>query len=75
MPIYKGTTPDGSDMEEVGMYVNPRNPNEWSNMPYPKLKEKECNGRHTYLPKNEWSEDYKNIIKTHWICKCGKHLI
>jgi|LakMenEpi03Aug12_release.lakeMendotaPanAssembly.Ray.scaffolds.fasta_scaffold272491_3 hypothetical protein len=33
--IYRGSTADGSDMEVVqGMYVNPDNPDEWSNKPY-----------------------------------------
>lgn len=36
MPFYRGRSADGSDMEEVeGVYVNPRNPNEWSSKPYP----------------------------------------
>ena len=33
--IYRGRSEDGSDMEVVqGMYVNPNNPDEWSNKPY-----------------------------------------
>lgn len=36
MPIYRGRSADGSDMEEVeGVYVNPKNTNEWSSKPYP----------------------------------------
>ena len=36
MPMYTGCSSDGSDMKEVeGMYINPNNPNEWSNRPYP----------------------------------------
>jgi len=36
MPIYTGRITDGSDMKEVeGMHVNPDNPDEWSNKPYP----------------------------------------
>ena len=36
MPIYRGKSADGSDMEEVeGVYVNPDNNNEWSSKPYP----------------------------------------
>ncbi len=35
MPFYTGSSADGSDMREVrGMYVNPKNQEEWSNMPY-----------------------------------------
>lgn len=36
MPFYIGRSADGSDMEEFGgMYVNPKNTNEWSSQPYP----------------------------------------
>ena len=39
MPIYTGSTPDGSDMKEFeGVYINPENDNEWSSKPYPKQK-------------------------------------
>ena len=40
MPFYKGKTRDGSDIEEIDgvAYVNPRNPNEWSNQPYPEQR-------------------------------------
>lgn len=35
MPFYRGRSADGSDMEEVeGVYVNSRNPNEWSSKPF-----------------------------------------
>lgn len=36
MPFYTGKSADGSDAQEVeGMYVNPKNPEEWSSRPYP----------------------------------------
>lgn len=36
MTMFTGRSTDGSDMEEVqGVYVNPKNPNEWSSTPYP----------------------------------------
>ena len=36
MAFYTGKSADGSDAREVeGMYINPLNPNEWSNKPYP----------------------------------------
>jgi hypothetical protein len=36
MPIYTGSTADGSDMKEYnGMYLNPDNENEWQSVPYP----------------------------------------
>lgn len=39
MPFYYGKTADGSDMKEwEGVYVNPKNPNEWSSEPYPEQK-------------------------------------
>jgi len=39
MPLYTGSSPDGSDMREVdGVYLNPDNENEWSSMPYPKQR-------------------------------------
>jgi len=77
MPFYRGTTPDGSDMEEVeGMYINPKNPNEWSNMPYPigaSKTFKPCT-KHEYI---EWKGELKNGVQMNdWICrKCSKHLI
>lgn len=40
MSFYTGSTVDGSDAREIdGMYVNPKNENEWSNFPYPKQPE------------------------------------
>jgi hypothetical protein len=37
--MYTGTSGDGSDMTEFeGVYTNPENPEEWSNMPYPPSK-------------------------------------
>tara|TARA_R110002153_G_scaffold13130_5_gene49081 strand:+ start:930 stop:1214 length:285 start_codon:yes stop_codon:yes gene_type:complete len=39
MPIYTGSTPDGSDMKEFeGVYINPKNDNEWSTGPYPEQR-------------------------------------
>ena len=39
--MYTGKSADGSDMKEVdnGIFINPDNPEEWSNMPYPLSKE------------------------------------
>ena len=39
--MYTGKSADGSDMKEVGsgVFTNPDNPEEWSNMPYPLSKE------------------------------------
>jgi hypothetical protein len=35
MTFYIGSSKDGSDMHEhLGVYINPNNPDEWSNMPY-----------------------------------------
>jgi len=37
MGIYVGKSADGSDMKEVdGVFINPDNPDEWSNQPYNK---------------------------------------
>ena len=57
MQFYTGKTKDGSDMQEAkGAYVNPDNPNECSNMPYPAQKKDMrmwdcvidyCNGRYS----------------------------
>lgn len=34
--FFTGSSEDGSDMKRFrGVYVNPNNPNEWSNKPYP----------------------------------------
>ena len=39
MPIYTGSSEDGSDMELAqGVYVNPDNENEWSSEMYPSQK-------------------------------------
>lgn len=36
MPIYTGSTEDGSDIEEFeGFFANPDNSGEWSSTPYP----------------------------------------
>jgi hypothetical protein len=39
--MYTGKSADGSDMQEVGsgVYTNPENPSEWSDMPFPPSKE------------------------------------
>lgn len=76
MPFYTGKTEDGSDMQEVqGAYVNPDNPNEWSNKPY-KAQIKDmamydqvldyCNGRYSL-------RDVYNQIKSKE-CKLSKSL-
>jgi hypothetical protein len=40
MPFYTGSTADGSDAHEVqGMYINPNNHDEWSNVPYENSKD------------------------------------
>lgn len=36
--IFTGKTADGSDTIIDGVYVNPNNPEEWSNTPYPPSK-------------------------------------
>lgn len=37
MPIYTGSSADGSDMKYFqGFYINPENDNEWSNKQYQK---------------------------------------
>jgi hypothetical protein len=43
MPIYTGSSEDGSDMRELKpfLYINPYNENEWSNQPYKILSGKE----------------------------------
>ena len=73
--MFYGSSPDGSDAKEFeGVYINPNNPNEWSNNPYteqfhkieqflPKVKEWICKGKH----------QYKNI-NGEWICQCGTKL-
>jgi hypothetical protein len=39
--MYTGKSADGSDMQEVGsgVYTNPENPSEWSDIPFPPSKE------------------------------------
>lgn len=76
MPFYTGKTEDGSDMQEVqGAYVNPNNPNEWSNQPYPEQKKDMrmydsvidyCNGRYSL-------RDVYNQVKNKE-CKLSKSL-
>jgi hypothetical protein len=55
MPIYTGTTADGSDMKLAeGVYVNPDNENEWSSEMYPSQK-KEANQKERVM-------DYMNGV-------------
>jgi hypothetical protein len=74
MPIFYGKSADGSYMKEFeGFYINPENPNEWSNTAYEitrnlsKQKEWICKGKHQYTKQVE-----NNIVN--WICQCGKKL-
>jgi hypothetical protein len=76
--IFYGSSPDGSDAKEFeGVYINPNNPNEWSNTSYkitrslPKQKEWICKGKHQYRQVLEKGEGH--TIST-WICQCGKKL-
>jgi hypothetical protein len=77
--MFYGSSPDGSDAKEFeGVYINPNNPNEWSNSPYldepfvltnPYVglennnKQWVCKGLH----------QYKNV-NGEWICQCGTKL-
>ena len=68
---FYGRTEDGSDMKEFeGVYVNPKNPNEWSNKPYP--KEWVCKGKHQYRKIEK--EVNGSLIEVSWVCQCGKSL-
>ena len=76
MPIYTGSTADGSDMKEAeGMFINPDNDDEWSSRPYPSqqkiisIKEELLdyqNGRYTL------DDVYKQIQNK--TCKLSKRL-
>jgi hypothetical protein len=66
MPFYRGSTADGSDMEEVsGMHVSPDG-KEWSSEPYPLTKEQRYwEEIYSYLAKNNRGivEEYELILK------------
>ncbi len=48
--MYTGKSADGSDMQEVGsgVFTNPDNPEEWSNMPYPLFAQTEIHVGNDY---------------------------
>lgn len=57
MPIYHGSSADGSDMRQFrGVYVNPENENEWSSEPYTK-QQKEYDKFH-----DKWDFIYNHIV-------------
>ena len=67
MPIYTGKSADGSDMREAeGVYINPNNPDEWSNQMYPE----QAKEHRTYLEvfnymdgKYTLNDVYKQILE------------
>lgn len=50
MPIYTGKTADGSDMHNaLGLFINPENEDEWSNIPYNKEQRQIVKNHRTYV--------------------------
>jgi len=81
MPIFYGKSEDGSDAKEFeGFYINPENPNEWSNKPYviqrlqSPFKEFEPKCKHKFHQYTETRRKEGNIIISEWTCSCGKKL-
>lgn len=87
--IFYGKSEDGSDAKEFeGVYINPNNPNEWSNLPYNKKKDVyiiEPSPMMHYDSGKEWvckgKHQYREVtskegslIKTKWVCQCGRVL-
>ena len=81
--IFYGKSADGSDVKEFeGLFINPNNPNEWSNTPYeikrnlPKQKKWICKGKHQYKLTDTIEIDMgEGVLVTEiWNCQCGKVL-
>lgn len=78
---FYGKTEDGSDIQEFeGVYINPKNLNEWSNQPYlitnPYIEQYDKITQ--FLPKEKefvckGLHQYKEM-NGEWVCQCNKKL-
>lgn len=69
--MFTGSSADGSDMRPTkGMFINPDNENEFSNMPYDKAQKQEARNHDTFWDihnkiEKSYAEEYKLIkLKT-----------